>query len=205
MRTGFLPERRFAWGWPALQPSMDNEYDRRGSASMLPASARNMRGFRRLLTAILASLLLLAAGGSVVAYAQDDTPTPTASETETPTPTPIVVVTDPAQTAGSSDALPTVTVFGLTLAQWLQLAISAVVVVLVAHYGSALIVRVLRRLTRERAGERSVEGAGAPAQSRRGSPVRVQVGSEEFSRGRIRWRRSCFFPEDHRMFGPPVT
>jgi MscS family membrane protein len=107
-----------------------------------------MRDFGRLLTAILASLLLLAASGSVVAYAQDGTPTPTASGTETPTPTPIVVVTDRAQTAGSSDALPTVTVFGLTLAQWLQLSISAVVVVLVAHYGSALIVRMLRRLTR---------------------------------------------------------
>jgi small-conductance mechanosensitive channel len=101
----------------------------------------------RRLIAVLLINLLLGVGGVVVANAQDDTPTPTPAGTvtaaaATPTPTPIVTTTE------SSDALPTVTVFGLTLAQWLELVVSAVLVVLVAHYGGALIVRLLRRLTR---------------------------------------------------------
>jgi small-conductance mechanosensitive channel len=104
---------------------------------------------KRVFVVLLMSLLLLAVGGIGVANAQDDTPTPTPVSTKTaavasatPTPTPIVTTTE------SSDALPTVTVFGLTLAQWLELVVSAVLVVLVAHYGGALIVRLLRRLTR---------------------------------------------------------
>ena len=97
--------------------------------------------------------------GIGVSMAQDDapTPTPTITTTEspetsdsaesaesaaTPTPTPIVTTTE------STDSHTTITVFGLTLAQWLQLAISAAVVLLVAQYGGALLVRLARRLTR---------------------------------------------------------
>ena len=92
-------------------------------------------------------LLVSGLGGSMVAYAQEDTPQPTPSAANataaiTLTPTPIVT------TAESTDSHTTITVFGLTLAQWLQLGISAVLVVLLAHFGGALVVRLMRRWAR---------------------------------------------------------
>ena len=94
---------------------------------------------------LLVSLLLMMS--VFVVYAQDETPQPTPSAVTTaaaatPTPTPIVT------TSESTDSHTTVTVFGLTLTQWLQLGISAVLVVLLAHFGGALVVRLLRRLAR---------------------------------------------------------
>jgi small-conductance mechanosensitive channel len=100
---------------------------------------------KQIFAALLISLLLLGLGGIGVSIAQDDAPTSTPTITPsgaTPTPTPIVTTTE------SPDSHTTITVFGLTLAQWLQLAISAVVILLAAHYGGALVVRLLRRLTR---------------------------------------------------------
>ena len=100
---------------------------------------------KQIFAALLISLLLLGLAGIGVSIAQDDVPTPSPVITPsapTPTPTPIVTTT------GSPDSHTTITVFGLTLAQWLQLAISAIVILLAAHYGSALVVRLLRRLTR---------------------------------------------------------
>ena len=92
-------------------------------------------------------LLVSGLGGSMVAYAQDETPQPTPSAANataaiTLTPTPIVT------TAESTDSHTTINVFGLTLTQWLQLGISAVLVVLLAHYGGALVVRLLKRWAR---------------------------------------------------------
>jgi small-conductance mechanosensitive channel len=114
---------------------------------------------KQIFAALLISLLLLGLASIGVSIAQDDAPTPTpiitttespetsdsaesAESAATPTPTPIVTTTE------STDSHTTITVFGLTLAQWLQLAISAAVVLLVAQYGGALLVRLARRLTR---------------------------------------------------------
>jgi len=92
----------------------------------------------------LLTSLLLGLAGIGVSLAQEGAPTLTPTITPSgpsPTPTPIVKTTE------SAGSLPTVSVFGLTLAQWLGLAISAVVILLAAHYGSALVVHLLRRLT----------------------------------------------------------
>jgi MscS family membrane protein len=98
---------------------------------------------KQIFAALLISLLLLGLAGVGVSLAQDDAPTPTITPSgPTPTPTPIVKTTE------SAGSLPTVSVFGLTLAQWLGLSISAVVILLAAQYGGALVVRLLRRLTR---------------------------------------------------------